>query len=66
MFSGQAERTLKRDLLIAALLLVSGLALSGISLIKIANSDVHLAQATALAILAACCVRQACGVQARR
>jgi hypothetical protein len=46
MSSGQAERTLKRELLIAALLLVSGLALSGISLIKIVNTDVHLAQAT--------------------
>jgi hypothetical protein len=46
MFVHQGTRTLKGDLLIATLLLVSGLALSSISLIKIANSDVHLAQAT--------------------
>src|SRR5689334_9472460 len=46
MFVDQGKRTLRRDLLVAALLLVSGLGLSGISLIKVANSDVHLAQAT--------------------
>ncbi len=47
MVSSQGKRTLKMDLLVAALLLVSGLALSGISLVKIAKSDTHhLAQAT--------------------
>jgi hypothetical protein len=39
-------RSLARELIVAALLVAAGLGLSGISLIKIANTDTHLAQAT--------------------
>ena len=46
MFSDPRNRTLAGDLLIAAVLVVSGVALSAVSLIRIANTDVHLAQAT--------------------
>jgi hypothetical protein len=46
MSSDDRRRGLGRDFLLAALLVVAGLGLSGISLIEIAKNDVRLAQAT--------------------
>ena len=46
MFSDHRKRALARDLAVAALLVVAGLALSSVSLFKITNTKVDLAQAT--------------------
>ena len=46
MSSDDGKRAFRRDLLLASLLVLAGLGLSGISLIELANSNVHLAQAT--------------------
>lgn len=42
----EGKRGWGRDFVLAALVVASGLALSGISLIELAKGDVHLAQAT--------------------
>jgi len=46
MFSDHRKRALARDLAVAALLMVAGLALSSASLFKITNTKLDLAQAT--------------------
>ena len=46
MFSDRKKRAFANDLLIATMLVVSGLALATVSLIKIENTNVHWAQAT--------------------
>ena len=46
MFSDQGKRASGRDFLLAALLVLIGLSLSAISLVEIAKTNVHLAQAT--------------------
>jgi len=46
MSSDDRRRGLGRDFLLAALLVMAGFGLSGISLIEIAKNDVRLAQAT--------------------
>jgi hypothetical protein len=46
MSSDDRKRAFRRDLLLASLLVLVGLGLSGISLIELANSNVRLAQAT--------------------
>ena len=46
MSSDDGSRGLGRDFLLASLLVAAGLGMSGISLIEIAKSNVHVAQAT--------------------
>src|SRR3974390_2968827 len=46
MFSDHRKRALARDLAVAVLLMVAGLALSSASLFKITNTKLDLAQAT--------------------
>ena len=40
------NRALVRDFLLASLLVTAGLVLSGVSLIELANGNVHMAQVT--------------------
>jgi hypothetical protein len=42
----QDQKSYRIDLLLAALMVVAGLAVSGISLVRLANSDLQVAQAT--------------------
>ena len=46
MASDHSRRSLVKKLTIAALLVATGLALSGLSLVRILNANTHLAQAT--------------------
>jgi len=46
MSSDDSKRALRREFLLASLLVVAGLALSGVSLVALANRDVRVAQAT--------------------
>jgi hypothetical protein len=46
MTQNQKTRALKIDLLLAAVMVVAGLAVSGISLARLANADLQVAQAT--------------------
>jgi hypothetical protein len=46
MSSDDERRSLGKDLLLASLLVVAGSVLSGLSLIELAKSNVHVAQAT--------------------
>ena len=46
MSSGDGKRAFGKQILLASLLVTAGLALSGVSLIKVAKNDVRVAQAT--------------------
>jgi hypothetical protein len=46
MSSEDRKRAFRRDLLLASLLVVAGLGLSGVSLVELAKSNVRFAQAT--------------------
>jgi hypothetical protein len=46
MTQNQKTRALRIDLLLAAAMVVAGLAISGISLARLANADLQMAQAT--------------------
>jgi len=46
MTPDQNKRAFRMDLLLAGVMVVSGLAISGLSLVRLANPDVQMAQAT--------------------